>query len=41
MLAYSAMFHAARSLLIRDGVGEKSQVCVVRYLEDEYAKKER
>jgi uncharacterized protein (UPF0332 family) len=39
ILAYLAMFHAARSLLIRDGIREKSHVCVVRYLEDDYAKK--
>ncbi len=34
--AYSAMFHAARSLLFRDGFREKSHYCLVRYLEEKY-----
>lgn len=34
--AYSAMFHAARSLLFRDGFREKSHYCLARYLEEKY-----
>ncbi|MCX6768635.1 MAG: HEPN domain-containing protein [Candidatus Micrarchaeota archaeon] len=37
--SYNSMFHAARSILIRDGVRERSHFCVARYLEDSYAKK--
>jgi uncharacterized protein (UPF0332 family) len=33
MMAYLAMFHAARAILFRDGVREKSHFCVARYLE--------
>lgn len=32
-MAYLAMFHAARAILFRDGVREKSHFCVARYLE--------
>ena len=31
--SYLAMFHAARAILFRDGVREKSHFCVARYLE--------
>jgi uncharacterized protein (UPF0332 family) len=31
--AYMAMFHAARAVLFRDGVREKSHFCLARYLE--------
>ena len=31
--SYMAMFHAARSILFRDGVREKSHYCIARYLE--------
>lgn len=34
--SYSAMFHAARALLFRDGFREKSHYCVARYLEGKY-----
>jgi len=34
--AYSAMFHAARSLLFKDGYREKSHYCLARYLEEKY-----
>jgi len=34
--SYSAMFHAARSLLLKDGFREKSHYCLVRYLEEKY-----
>ncbi len=34
---YTAMFHAARALLFKDGVKERSHVCVVLYLKSRYA----
>ena len=34
--SYSAMFHAARSLLLKDGFRDKSHYCVARYLEEKY-----
>jgi len=34
--SYSAMFHAARALLIRDGFREKSHYCLARYVEEKY-----
>ena len=37
--SYSAMFHAARALLFRDGFREKSHYCVARYLGEEYVGK--
>ncbi len=39
--SYSAMFHAARALLFRDGFREKSHYCVARYLEEKYVKREK
>jgi uncharacterized protein (UPF0332 family) len=39
LASYLAMFHASRSLLIRDGFREKSHFCVARYLEDKYVKR--
>ena len=39
--SYSAMFHAARALLFRDGFREKSHYCVARYLEEKYMKREK
>lgn len=38
VLAYTAMFHAARAILFRDGVVEKSHVCLVEYLKEKYVK---
>lgn len=38
VLAYSAMFHATRSLLLRDGIRERSHYCISRYLEGTYVK---
>lgn len=38
ILAYTSMFHAARSILFRDGFVEKSHLCVVLYLYEKYAK---
>ncbi len=34
--SYSAMFHAARALILKDGFREKSHYCLARYLEEEY-----
>jgi uncharacterized protein (UPF0332 family) len=34
--AYTSMFHAARSILFRDGYKEHSHVCVVIYLRERY-----
>jgi uncharacterized protein (UPF0332 family) len=39
VLAYTSMFHAARSILFRDGIVEKSHVCLVEYLRHEYSRK--
>ncbi|MCX8183029.1 MAG: HEPN domain-containing protein [Crenarchaeota archaeon] len=36
--SYSAMFHAARALLFKDGFREKSHYCLARYLEEKYVK---
>lgn len=40
MASYLAMFHAARAVLIRDGIREKSHYCIARYLEAKYAEKD-
>jgi uncharacterized protein (UPF0332 family) len=34
--SYSAMFHAARALLLKDGFREKSHYCIARYIEGKY-----
>jgi uncharacterized protein (UPF0332 family) len=39
--SYSAMFHAARALLFKDGFREKSHYCVARYLEEKYVHKNK
>ncbi|MFQ6135828.1 MAG: HEPN domain-containing protein [Candidatus Hydrothermarchaeales archaeon] len=36
--AYTTMFHAARALLLRDGIFERSHLCVVEYLKRNYLK---
>ncbi len=33
------MFHAARAILFRNGIIEKSHVCLVEYMRQEYSKK--
>ena len=33
---YTSMFHAARALLFRDGIRERSHVCVIAYLGETY-----
>ncbi len=35
--AYTAMFHAARSLLLKDGIKERSHVCIVLYLKSKHS----
>lgn len=37
--SYLAMFHAARSILWRDGYREKSHACIARYLDYNYVRK--
>jgi len=37
--AYSAMFHAGRSLLFKDGVSEKSHYALYVYLKEKYSNK--
>jgi len=34
--SYSAMFHAARALLLKDGFRERSHYCLARYVEEKY-----
>jgi len=41
ILAYTAMFHAARAILFRDGIVERSHVCLIEYLKDRYVNKGR
>lgn len=36
LISYEAMFHAIRSLLIRDGFRERSHYCIARYVEEKY-----
>ena len=36
---YTSMFHSARAVLYRDGVQEKSHVCIPIYLKEKYARK--
>lgn len=38
ILAYTAMFHAARAVLFRDGIVERSHVCLIEYLKERYVK---
>lgn len=35
---YNAVFHAARSLLFKDGIKERSHYCIQKYLEHNYEK---
>jgi uncharacterized protein (UPF0332 family) len=35
---YQAIFHAARAILFKDGVKEKSHYCLQKYLEEKYSK---
>jgi uncharacterized protein (UPF0332 family) len=36
ILSYTAMFHAARGLLFKDGVKERSHVCIPIYIKGRY-----
>jgi len=38
ILAYTAMFHAARAILFRDGIVEKSHMCLIEYLRETHVK---
>jgi uncharacterized protein (UPF0332 family) len=38
--SYTAMFHAARAILFRDGVKERSHECIPLYLKENYPKLE-
>lgn len=35
------MFHAARSILFRDGIKERSHLCVISYLQETYPQLKR
>jgi uncharacterized protein (UPF0332 family) len=37
--SYTSMFHSARALLYKDGVQEKSHICLVLYIKEFYSKK--
>ena len=39
--SYTAMFHAARALLFRDGIKERSHLCTVSYLRETYPRLKR
>ena len=39
LLSYTGMFQAARALLFKDGIFERSHFCVVEYLRENYVKK--
>lgn len=36
--AYNSMLHASRALLFRDGIKERSHICIVLYLREKYVK---
>lgn len=36
--SYTSMFHAARALLFKDGIKERSHICIVSYIKEEYLK---
>jgi len=37
--SYMSMFHSSRALLYKDGVQEKSHICLVLYIKEFYSKK--
>jgi len=39
--SYTSMFHAARSLLFRDGIKERSHLCVISYIKETYPRLRR
>jgi len=36
---YTSMFHSSRALLYKDGIQEKSHICLVLYIKEHYSKK--
>lgn len=34
--SYTAMFHSARALLFKDGIKERSHLCIVSYIRETY-----
>ena len=36
--SYTAMFHSARALLFKDGIKERSHLCIVSYIRETYPK---
>lgn len=36
VVAYAAMFHSFRSILFRDGIKERSHVCLINYIRNNY-----
>ena len=39
--SYTAMFHAARAVLFRDGIKERSHLCTISYLRETYPRLKR
>jgi len=39
--SYTSMLHAARSLLFRDGIKERSHLCVISYIKETYPRLRR
>lgn len=39
--SYTTMFHAARAVLFRDGIKERSHICTVSYLRETYPRLKR
>ena len=39
--SYTAMFHSARALLFKDGIKERSHLCIVSYIRETYPKLRR
>ena len=37
--SYTSMFHSSRALLYRDGIQEKSHICLVLYIKENYSNK--
>ena len=35
---YTSMFHSSRALLFKDGIQEKSHICLVLYIKENYSK---
>jgi len=36
LASYNSMFHAARTILYRDGIQEKSHLCIIIYFKEKY-----